>query len=292
MTVSKVELAWKTGGVLKRAIWGFVRDDGAALSGYMAYTALLAIFPFLIFATSLIGQIIGEEGIPPTMNFLFDSMPEHVAKTIEPALREAVAGRGSGIASFSAIAAIYVASNGFEALRVALDRAYDTSSARSFWVSRLVSVTFTLGGVFAFGLLVVSIILGPILMETARQWFDYDLGSLGLWHKARYLIGVSVLIVFLMAIHRHLPGRRPAVPVLPGVLVTTVLWIAMASLFSVYFTYVPSYTITYGTLAGVIASLLFFYMTGAIFIFGAEINAALDPQPRRTDGEPHDVPLL
>lgn len=289
--MSKVALAWKTGGVLKRAILGFVRDDGAALAGYMAYTALLAIFPFLIFATSLIGEVIGEEGIAPTMTFLFEAIPYHVARTIEPALREAVAGRGSGVAGFSAIAAIYVASNGFEALRVALDRAYDTQSVRSFWLSRLVSVTFTLGGVFAFGLLVVSIILGPILMSFAREWFDYD-GSLGVWHKARYGIGIAVLILFLMAIHRHLPGRRPSVPLLPGVLVTTVLWIAMASLFSVYFSYVPSYTITYGTLAGVIASLLFFYLSGAIFIFGAEINAALDPQPRRTDGEARDAPLL
>jgi membrane protein len=62
----------------------------------------------------------------------------------------------------------------------------------------------------------------------------------------------------------------------PGVMVTTVLWVLGALAFSVYLSWTPTYSITYGALAGVIITLLFFYLTGAVIIFGAEVNASLN----------------
>jgi membrane protein len=70
----------------------------------------------------------------------------------------------------------------------------------------------------------------------------------------------------------------------PGVWITTVLWVTFASGFSVYLSFTPTYTVIYGTLAGVIITLMFFYLTGATIIYGAEVNAALNqmgPAERR-----------
>jgi membrane protein len=92
-----------------------------------------------------------------------------------------------------------------------------------------------------------------------------------------YVIGVLVFIGFVWLMHRTLPGRRlKSARLWPGVLVTTVLWVAFASAFSIYLSFTPTYTVTYGTLAGVIITLMFFYLTGATIIFGAELNAALN----------------
>ena len=86
-----------------------------------------------------------------------------------------------------------------------------------------------------------------------------------------------VFIGFLLIMHRVLPGRRlKGCRLWPGVLVTTVLWVALALGFSIYLSYTPTYTVTYGTLAGVIITLMFFYLTGATIIYGAEVNAALN----------------
>ena len=86
-----------------------------------------------------------------------------------------------------------------------------------------------------------------------------------------------VFIGFLLIMHRVLPGRRVKGSRLwPGVLVTTILWVTAASGFSIYLSFTPTYTVTYGTLAGVIITLMFFYLTGATIIFGAEVNAALN----------------
>lgn len=278
--------------VLLRAIYGFSRNDGAALAGYMAYTGLLAFFPFLIFSTMLIGYVIGQDGIEPTMAFLFDAMPYHVAETLRPAVQDVLANTSFQMASLSAVAAVYVASNGFEALRIALDRAYGLVGERHFLISRLVSIGFTFAGVAAFGLICSYIIIFPTLnaLMPDLPFFHPNPSVVTRW--SRFLVGALLMVAFLAALHTLLPARRPEGPVMPGVIVTAVLWIALASLFSVYFQFAPSYTVTYGTLAGVIVCLLFFYLTGAIFIFGAEINAALDPAHTRPSKSVEHAPLL
>jgi membrane protein len=62
----------------------------------------------------------------------------------------------------------------------------------------------------------------------------------------------------------------------PGVLASVLIWSMAATGMSVYLAYAPSYAVTYGTLAGVIVTLLFFYLTGVALIFGAEVNAAIN----------------
>ena len=96
-------------------------------------------------------------------------------------------------------------------------------------------------------------------------------------HYFATAMAAAFLIGFLLIMHRILPGRRlTGCRLWPGVLVTTVLWVAFASGFSIYLSFTPTYTVTYGTLAGVIITLMFFYLTGATIIFGAELNAALN----------------
>lgn len=281
---------WLIYDVTKRAVWGFTANDGAAIAGYMAYTGLLSLFPFLIFTAELLGAVIGEAGVIPTMDFLFTVLPSHVAQTLEPAVREVLAARPPDVVSVYALIAIWIASNAFEALRTALDRAYGLVGERHFVVGRLISIMFTLGGVAAFIIISMFVIVAPTVRALAPDipYVSIPLGMVSHW----FLLGIGtvVMLVFLLVLHYILPAHRPKGPLIPGVLVTAVLWIALASLFSVYFQYAPSYSVTYGTLAGVIVCLLFFYISGAIFIFGAEINAALDPgiedQTKQTEGPP------
>lgn len=264
----------RVGKTLTRAAHHFARDDGAALSGYMAYTALLCLFPFLIFATALSGLLIGTDGLTPVIEFLFEAVPDHVAKTIQPVIVEVVANRSGKILGFSAFGAIWIASNGFEALRVGLERAYQTHAPRPWWKNRLISITFVFCAVVAFFLLAVLIVFGPSLAALAKEFTGISQGKVDLWHYFRYGAGAFILAVFLVMCHVYLPGKRPRVPLFRGVFFTIVFWMLLASAFSIYFRYAPSYAITYGALGGVIATLLFFYVSSAIFLFGAQINSA------------------
>ncbi len=293
------------GWAVALAVKNFVRDDGSALAGYMAYTALLCLFPFLIFATALCGLLIGDEGVQPVMEFLFANIPTHVARTIQPVLEEVVRNRSGNVLSLSALGAIWIASNGFEALRAGLERAYQVKNHRSWWINRLISIGFVFIALVAFFALAVLIVFGPTLIALADEFtgaLGYAEEVLGLdlkiWASFRYIFGAVILITFQVLLHMILPAERPPVPILRGVLVTVFLWMLLASAFSIYFRFVPSYAITYGTLGGVIATLLFFYVSAAIFIFGAEINAAtwaeddaLD-EAKKAEQKPGTAPLI
>ena len=284
--------AWFIYDVVKRAIWGFTANDGSAIAGYMAYTGLLSLFPFLIFTAELLGNMFGEAGITPTMDFLFTVLPYHVVQTLEPAVREVLDARPPDLVSIYAVIALWIASNAFEALRSALDRAYGFVGERHFVVGRLISILFTLGGVASFIVISFFVIVAPTVRALAPDipFVSIPLGTVSRWMLLG--VGTTVMIAFLFVLHYRLPAHRPKGPLVPGVLVTAVLWIALASLFSIYFQYVPSYSVTYGTLAGVIVCLLFFYISGAIFIFGAEINAALDPAIDKPETEESEGPPL
>lgn len=283
---------WSVYDVVKRAIYGFTANDGAAIAGYMAYTGILSLFPFLIFTAELLGMVFGEEGVAPTMDFLFTVLPWHVAQTIEPAVREVLDAQPPDLVSLYAVIALWIASNAFEALRAALDRAYGLVGERHFIAGRLISILFTLGGVAAFIVISLFVIVAPTVRALAPDipYISIPLGTVSHWVLLG--IGTTVMLIFLFILHYILPAHRPKGPLVPGVLVTAALWIALASLFSIYFQYVPSYSVTYGTLAGVIVCLLFFYLSGAIFIFGAEINAALDPRLRKASEEGNKSPPL
>lgn len=277
-----------------RALWDafgrFNLNDGTAMAGFIAFSGLLSIFPFLIFAATLTGILVGEARSTEIIDALFRIAPEHVALTLEPVVHEVLGKRNRGVLTLSAIFAVWVASNAVEAFRIAFDRAYAVADPRSFLHNRAQAILMVFVGVAVAALLGLLIIFSPLLLIMAE-----DLAARpASWAASylTYLCGIVVFVGFVMLMHMTLPGRSlDARRLWPGVLVTTVLWLGAAGGFTLYLSYVPSYTVTYGTLAGVIITLTFFYLTGATIIFGAELNAALhrlEPPSRTRDPWPSD----
>ena len=269
-----MKVARRSGRVLRDAFDRFNRNDGTAMAGSIAFSGLLSIFPFLIFAATLIGILVGQGESDRIIDALFDIAPEHVARTLEPVVTEVLTKQSGRVLTLSALFAIWVASNAVEAFRIAFDRAYAVDDPRTFLQNRALAIGMVFLGAIVAMLLGFSILLSPLLLsfaeETARRPVPLAAGYL------TYGFGVLVFVAFLMVMHRALPGRHiDAVRLWPGVLVSTALWVLLASGFTLYLSYTPTYTVTYGTLAGVIITLMFFYLTGATIIFGAEVNAAL-----------------
>ena len=267
------------GRILWSAFDRFNRNDGTAMAGSIAFSGLLSLFPFLIFAASLIGMLVGQTESDRIIDALFQIAPDHVARTLEPVVTDVLTEQSGEILTLSAAFAIWVASNAVEAFRIAFDRAYAVDDPRNFFQNRAMAIGMVFLGSLVAMLLGVSILLSPLLMRITQDLALVPIPAVTGW--LTYGFGVAVFISFLLVMHRALPGRRLETARLwPGVLVTTVLWVSAAWAFSTYLSYTPTYTVTYGTLAGVIITLMFFYLTGATIIFGAEVNAAfsrLDP---------------
>jgi membrane protein len=280
-----------------KATWPFLwtvikrynRDGGGVLSGYIAYSLMLAVVPFLIFATALTGFVVGQQGAEMALDALFKGVPEHVARTLQPVLLEILGHRRGGILTLSALGAIWAASNGVEAVRIGLDRAYDVDDSRHVALSRLIAVGVVIAGFLIFTILSILIVFAPLVFALIERWTTVKVPVEA--DLLRYLIGIVVLSSTLWFVHRVLPSRSMrGFRLLPGVFTSMLIWIVAATGFSVYLAYAPSYMVTYGTLAGVIVTLLFFYLTGVAVIFGAEVNAAVNERRLAAASGPAAVP--
>ncbi len=253
----------------------FEADEGWTLAGYIAFASLLALFPFMIFAMSLASATVGPTELQALIDMLFELAPANVAGALAPVLRDVLGQDRGGLLTISAAGALWASSNGVEAFRVAFDRAYGAVETRSFLMRRLTGLGFVLLGAVTFALLGFLVVLAPLALRLVQTQLGID-APVGLT-AVRYGIALSAFALFLWLLHLILPSRPTwRIRLWPGILATIGLWLAAALAFSTYLSYAPSYSVTYGGLAGVIVSLLFFYLSGAVIIFGAELNAALN----------------
>jgi membrane protein len=258
-----------------RAAWRLVMvDEGLELSGYIAFTAFLSLFPFLIFLAALAGFLGDPRTADEFIEAMFRFMPADVAETLAPAVREVVGNRQGGLLTFGILATLWFASNGFEALRTALNRAYGVSEQRPMWWLRLQSMAFVIVGGLIILFLSLVVVLGPVVWRVLGPAVSQLLEARLVFGTARYLFAGILMFGALTLLHRWLPNTRQSFArILPGVAVTTLLWLVAASLFAWYVGHLTDYSAYYGSLGGVAITLVFFYLTAIIFIFGAEVNA-------------------
>jgi membrane protein len=276
-----------------RAAWRLVMvDEGLELSGYIAFAAFLSLFPFLIFLATLAGFLGDRETANEFIQAMFHFMPKDVAETLAPAVREVVGVRERGLLTLSILTTLWFASSGVEALRSGLNRAYKVGEERSIWWLRLQSIAVVIVSAVITFFLSLAVIFGPLVWRLFGSEIDEMLETRLVFTTMRYLVAVVLLVAALLLLHRSLPNTTQRFAhVLPGVCVTAVLWLAGASLFSWYVGNLANYALFYGSLGGVAITLVFFYLTAIIFIFGAEFNAVWRERvasPREREKEPAD----
>jgi membrane protein len=266
--------------MLVQGVKRFGRHQQSVVAGHLAYSLMLSMLPFLIFATALTGTLVGDAETKAALDTMFEALPEHVARTLEPVVREVTSRPQGGILTIAALGTIWAASNGVEAVRIGLNRAYEDDIERHFVLSRLVSILVVILGFLTFVLLGVLIIFAPLAFRIAQDVMGVDVPRSA--DIARHIVGFGLLFGFLWVVHRLLPARKmKGFSLWPGILTSVLLWIIVASGLSFYLSNVQDYTITYGTLAGVIVTLLFLFLTGAVLMLGAEVNAAVNARRMR-----------
>lgn len=280
-----------------RAAWRLVmKDEGLELSGYIAFTAFFSLFPFVIFLAAVAGFLGDRETADEFIEAMFEFMPTDVAETLAPAVREVMGARQGGLLTVGILTTLWFASNGIEALRTGLNRAYGVSEERAIWRLRLQSIAFVIAGGVVIFFLSLAVILGPLIWRVLGPTLHDLLGTQLVFISLRYLVAALLLWGALMLLHRWLPNTKQAyLRVLPGVCATTLLWLAGASLFSWYVGNLADYSAFYGSLGGVAITLFFFYVSAIIFIFGGELNAIWRERtgrrraPKETNGEGADA---
>ena len=281
--------------VVKRVAVG-VYSDGFIHAGNLAYLALLSIFPFVIVAAAiahLFGQ--SEEGMN-AVAALLQTMPWSVRRVLEQPMHDIIEARSGSLLWLGALVGLWTTVSFIETIRDILRRAYGVSFGRAFWEYRLGSAGIIIAAVIvsmtAFALSVA--LSSAQQLVVARIPGAEDVISALTWLRiAPALILFGSLYVLFYALTPAI-YRVSKCPKWPGALFVTLWWIATSALLPVVLAHLTNYGMTYGSLAGVIISLFFFFLIGLGLVIGAELNAALAESPssgQEGDGAKTDTPI-
>ncbi|MBD1549148.1 YihY/virulence factor BrkB family protein [Roseibium aggregatum] len=262
--------------VLKDVIGHFNRDDGFAMASHVALSALLAVFPLLIFIAALAGFFGLENAATRASDLVFEAWPQRAAEPIVREIHRVLTVPRGDLLTFGAVAALWFASNGIEAMRAALNRAYRQRETRNFILLRLQSLVLVILGAVVLIVYTFLVVLAPLVLSGLEAWVPAVKPFIVSIDIARYSVAGSLLIIGLICIHWLLPvGKRRFVDLLPGIFATLVMWMVSGAAFGAYLATFANYVSTYGGLAGIMTALVFLYICSMVFILGGELNAAI-----------------
>ena len=252
-------------------------QDGFIHAGNLAYLSMLAIFPFFIIGAALFEIIGGRNRALEIVNAVIGAMPPSVASLIGSVAEEIVDAPQGWLLWLCAGVALWTVSNLVETIRDILRRAYGTQPLLAFWKARLFSAALILGAVVV---LMVSL-FASVLIGTAQQMilsyfpeFSEMVGDLRFSRIVPALgLGVSLYLLFFTLTPVMYRGK--AFPKWPGPLFTAAWWLGVTAAMPPILRGVFTYDLIYGSMAGIIIALFFFWLVGLGLVIGAELNAAL-----------------
>jgi membrane protein len=269
--------------VIKRVAIG-VYSDGFIHAGNLAYLALMTVFPFIIVAAA-VAHLFGQtEGGARAVSALLQTMPPNVADVLRKPIHDVLHARSGMLLWLGGIVGLWTTGSFIETIRDILRRAYGVKGSAAFWEYRL----------FSIGLIVASVVLmliafaASILLSGVEQFILANIPQakavawlLGVLHIVPGLVLFGSVYFILVSLtprkYRRIQCRK-----WPGALFITLWWIATAALLPVVLSNLGGYSLTYGSLAGVIVCLIFFFIIGLGVVIGAQLNAALAEPPEPT----------
>lgn len=269
--------------VAKRVLVG-TYFDGFIHAGNLAYLALIALFPFFITATALFsafGQ--GAEGARVLDNFIAQ-MPPTVRDALAEPIHEVLQARTGPLLWIGALVGLWTVGSLIETIRDILRRAYGTQLMRSFWEYRLGAIGVIIGAVvllllaFSFQVFITGVdqIITRILPDRIDHYATVTISRV---LTAAVLFASCYLLFFSLT---PPPYRRGNYPKWPGALFITLWSVGVTAGLPWVISTLFSYDLTYGSLAGVMIALFYFYLLGLGVVMGAELNAALSESPAET----------
>lgn len=276
--------SWKRGGLgwgeLSKRVWGQINEDDIfGNAAKLSYYFLLAVFPLLLFLTTLLGYFAdaGTKLRAELLHLLATVVPADASSLIFKTIDEVQQHAGGGKLSFGILATLWAASNGMGALTDALNVAYEVRETRPWWKSRLVAVVLTIVlSVLILSALVLVLFGGDVAEWVAAHWMFGSFFVVA-WKIAQWIVVLAFVLLAFALMYYFAPDVhvRRWQWITPGTCIGVALWLLVSFAFRLYLHFFNSYSATYGTLGAVIILMLWFYLTGAAILVGGEINSEI-----------------
>ena len=254
-----------------------VYSDGFIHAGNLAYISMLAIFPFIILATA-IAVLVGEGGASESAILtILSRLPPNVAEALADPLFEVSERRPGPLLWFGALVGLWTTGSYIETIRDVLRRAYGVRMVAPFWEYRLASIGLIVGSVLLLMTAFTASLTLSSIQALIEAWFPITQDGAGLVAILRIipaitLYGTIYLVIWALTPTRY---RRGQCRIWPGALAITLWWLVTVAILPQAVQLFGGYGRTYGSLAGAMVALIFFYIIGLGVVLGAELNAAL-----------------
>ncbi|MDQ3365522.1 MAG: YihY/virulence factor BrkB family protein [Myxococcota bacterium] len=261
---------------LKRLFSDALDDNIDSVGAMMAYYAVLAIFPMLVFVVTIAMLVLDDATVQQGVAMATSTMPGSTRSLVATKVQEFMDTAGAGFAIGGAVLALWGASRGAVALSMALNTMFSKKETRPWWKRQLIAIAVTIGVailiVAALGLLVIGPIAGHWVADRIGMGAAFDV----VWGIGRW-VGAGILVMVVWAIlYKFLPNTNAPLRIFtPGAFVGVLLWLGISLLFGLYLEYFNSYEATYGALGAGIIFLTWLWLSNIAILFGAEINDTL-----------------
>jgi membrane protein len=280
-----------TWATLKRTVREFQEDNLTDWAAALTYYGLLSLFPALIAMVSLLGLFGDPKTTTASLTEIITSIgPESAAETFEGPIDSIVSNQSAaGFAFvFGLLLALWSASGYIGAFMRASNVIYETPEGRPFWKLRPLQVGVTLVMIVAMALLAVALVLtGPVVEAVAGPVGLSDT-AVDVWNVAKWPAMVAIFVLMVDLLYYASPNvkLRGFRWVTPGCLVAMVVWAIVSAAFAFYVSNFGSYDKTYGTLGGLVALLVWFWISNLAILFGHQLNAERERSAEIEEGRP------
>ena len=265
---------------MKRALTATCRDivenRTPQMAAALSYYLVLSVFPALILFFAVVASLPFPSLYTRVFSLIFTLVPAQTVPMVEAVLLDALGTHHRAWLSLGTIGTLWTASSAFDAIIEALDVAYEVKDIRPFWKTRLLALGLaaTTGCLLLFGLTVM--ILGPQFGAWLGARIALPPHFVSLWPVFHWAAAISVALLAVELMYFLAPNvKQRFLATLPGAVLAVVCWIGFSYLLGFYFRHIADYSRTYGTLAGFIAFMTWFYWNSFALLLGAELNSEL-----------------
>jgi membrane protein len=262
--------------LVKESVAGFLADDMTTYAAALAYQVLFSLFPFIVFLVALLGFL----DLPTFFDWLRQQadalLPGQAMKQVNSVIHELKQPQG-GLLSIGVVLALWTASSGIRAAMNALNVAYDVEEGRPAWKLYPLSILYTIGIAAMLILAAALLILGP----QAIEWLAHQVGLEQVfvmvwtwlrWPVILFLFTLAIAVVYYVAPDVEQDFRF----ITPGATLAVIVWIVSSLGFNYYLNHFANYSVMYGSIGTIIGLLLYFFISAAVLLFGAEVNAVIE----------------
>ena len=264
----------------------FLADNIDDVAAMMAYYAVLALFPMLVFIVTVGLLVLDPATVHEGVLIATQAMPEGMRVLVSEQVTKLIDASGAGFAILGAVLALWGASRGAAAMTGALNAIFNKKETRPIWKRQLTAIGVTFGVSLLVLLALGMLTLGPVLGHYVADRFGLgDMFDVG-WGIGRW-VGAGLLVMFVWAVlYRFLPDTDVPFRVLtPGAVFGVLLWIGISLLFGLYLSYFNSYDATYGALGSAIVFLIWLWLSNMALLLGAEFNDVLADFRKHTSAD-------